>query len=106
MLAGPLGLPEALLRGAGLLLLPFLGLLALAAGRQRPARPLVWSIVLLNGLWVLASLLLLAGGWLAPTAAGYAFVVLQALLVGLFAELQALGLRRGAAAWPAEGRRA
>jgi hypothetical protein len=33
-------------------------------------------------------------GWVAPTWLGYAFVLVQAVVVALFAELQFFGLRR------------
>ena len=33
-------------------------------------------------------------GWIAPTVIGYAFIVFQAVVVGAFAELQYVGLRR------------
>jgi hypothetical protein len=63
-----------------------------------PSRgPLVWAVILCNAVWVADSLLLLMSGWVQPTALGTAFVLAQALLVGLFAELQALGLRRSPA---------
>jgi hypothetical protein len=98
LVADPLGLPAALLRGAGLALLPFaacVGFLGLRGGISRPA---VRAVILLNALWVAASLVLLLGGWVAPTALGYAFVIAQAAAVALLAELQYVGLRRLAAA--------
>jgi hypothetical protein len=36
---------------------------------------------------------LLIGDWVDPTSLGYGFVIAQAVAVGLFAELQVLGLR-------------
>ena len=33
-------------------------------------------------------------GFVAPTLLGYAFVIAQAIVVGVFAELQFIGLRR------------
>jgi hypothetical protein len=45
-------------------------------------------------LWAAASGLLLASGWVAPTALGYAFVIGQAAVVALLGELQYVGLRR------------
>ena len=41
---------------------------------------------------------LLASGWLSPSGLGIAFIVGQAVIVGLFAELQFIGLRRSTAA--------
>ena len=48
-------------------------------------------------LWVAGSVGLLLGGFVAPTVLGYAFVIFQAVVVGVFAELQVMGLRRSAA---------
>jgi hypothetical protein len=101
-MASLLQLPADLLREVGLLLLPW----ALAVGwlgtRAGPPRAAVRVVIALNGLWVLASALLLVGGWLAPNALGYAFVIGQAVVVLALAELQLFGLRRsGPAAMPA-----
>lgn len=89
-----LGLPAALLRGAGLSLLPFAALLVWLARRRSPARLLVWAVIAYNALWTVDSLWLLASGWVSPTLLGYAFVVAQALAVALLAGWQYLGLRR------------
>src|SRR3954466_12474058 len=97
-LAGPLGgwfhLPVALLREAGLFLLVFGGGLAWATTRPALPRLLVQGVVLGNALWAVASLLLLPSGLVAPNALGGAFLVAQALVVGLLAALEAAGLRR------------
>ncbi|WP_437961192.1 hypothetical protein WME76_17205 [Sorangium sp. So ce119] len=93
-LAGVVGLPEALLRWSGASLLPFAAIVAWLGTRERPARAAVLAVVVANALWVIDSVLLLALGWVEPTALGYAFVAAQALVVALFAEAQALGLRR------------
>ena len=89
-----LGLPPLLLRVAGLALIPFAMLLAWMARRERLPRWSVWSVVAVNALWALDSLLLLATGWVEPTWLGTAFVAGQALIVALFAELQASGAKR------------
>ena len=75
LLDGLLGLPAALLRGAGLVLVPYVAFVVLVATRGDIARPAVWSIIAANVLWAAASGLLLASGWVAPTALGYAFVI-------------------------------
>lgn len=93
-LSGPLGLPEALLRGAGLVLLPFAAGVAWLAARPSLPRAGIWAVIVANALWAVDSVLLLAGGWVAPTGLGWAFVLVQALAVAGFAELQWLGLRR------------
>ena len=91
-----LGLPEVLLREAGLLLFPFAALVFWSATRERIPRPLVWIVVLSNALWAFDSILLLLSSWVAPTALGQAFVLAQAVAVALFAELEFFALRRTA----------
>lgn len=93
-LAGPLGLPEPLLRWVGLGLLPWAAFVGLVGWPAIPARRAAWAIVVLNGLWVLDSLLLAAGAFgLAPTGLGIALILAQAALGGGFAVAQALALR-------------
>ena len=93
-LAGPLGLPAVLLRVVGLALVPFVGFVGWLAIRTQPPRGAVRAVIGLNAAWVATSVLFLGSGWVDPTALGYAFVVSQALVVALFAQLQILGLRR------------
>ena len=93
-------LPVALLRGAGLALVPFALTLAWLSARPQIPRGWAWAVIIANVLWTVDSLLLPAIGWFAPSALGTAFVVAQALAVALFAGLQYVGLRaldRGAA---------
>ena len=98
LLTGLLGLPVALMRDAGLLLVPYVALVAFVGTRETISRPAVQAIIALNVLWVAGSIGLLVSGWVAPTALGYAFVIAQAIVVGVFAELQFIGLRRSEAA--------
>ena len=93
-LAGITGLPPGLLRGAGLVLLPFALGVAWLAHRDPVPRSGVGAVIALNGLWALGCVALLAGGPLTPTALGYAFVLLQAAAVALLAVAQAAGLQR------------
>jgi hypothetical protein len=97
LLAGPLGLPAGLLQGAGLVLLPYAAMVLWLARRPAPAAWAVWAVIGVNALWVADSLLLLASGWVAPTALGTAFVLAQALAVGGFAAAQGVGLARSRA---------
>lgn len=100
--AGPLStwlaLPAGLLRGAGLALLPFAAAVVFVATRARIPRAPVWAVVAMNALWVLQSAILLASGPVEPSFLGFAFVVVQALVVAAFAELEVVGLRRAATA--------
>ena len=98
LLEGLLGLPAALLRGAGLVLVPYVAFVIYAGTREAVSRPAVWTIIAANVLWAVASALLLVSGLVAPTALGYAFVIGQALVVALLGELQYVGLRRPMAA--------
>jgi len=95
-LAGWLGLPVGLLRGAGLVLIPFVLLVAWAASREQAPASVVWAIIAMNGAWVIASVGLLLSGLVQPTGWGYAFVIAQAVIVGAFAELQIIGVRKAA----------
>jgi hypothetical protein len=93
-LSGVLGLPETLLRIAGLVLLPYAGFIGWLGVRETIQKPVAWAVVLGNALWVADSLLLLVSGWVVPTSAGYAFVIAQALVVLMYAEFQYVGLWR------------
>ena len=98
LLTGLLGLPVALMREAGLLLVPYVALVAFVGTRQAIPHGVVRAIIALNIAWVAGSIGLLMSGIVAPTVLGYAFVIFQAVVVGVFAELQFIGLRRAQAA--------
>ena len=97
LLTGLLGLPVALMRESGLLLVPYVALVAFVGTRETISGRAVQAVIALNVLWVVGSIGLLTSGWVAPTALGYAFVIAQAVAVGVFAELQFVGLRRSQA---------
>ncbi|GIG69916.1 hypothetical protein [Phytomonospora endophytica] len=66
----------------------------LLASRPRPPRGLVWAMVVVNAVWVVdTAVLLIAQVW-PLTAAGVALMIVQAVAVGVFAELEYVGLRR------------
>jgi hypothetical protein len=90
------GLPAALLHGAGLFCVAYAVLVAWLGTRDALWRPAVWTVISGNALWVLGSLELLSTH--APTPLGRACVIAQALLVGLFAQFQFMGLKRSQAA--------
>ena len=96
--AGPLsdllGLDATFLRGIGLFLLAFTAFVWRVSARTAPPAGAVWAVVAVNVAWVLGSLALAALGLGSPSTAGTVWVVLQAAVVGLFAELQILALRR------------
>jgi len=89
-----LALPTALMREAGLVLVPYVVLVGAVA--SRPATPVatVTAIIAINAAWTAASVLLLVGGWVTPTLLGVAFVMAQAIAVGAFGVIQYLCLRQ------------
>ncbi|WP_224245390.1 hypothetical protein [Hyalangium gracile] len=97
-LEGLLGLETALLRTAGIILIPFGALVLYFAAKPHVSHRAVWFIVTVNLLWVVDSILLLVTGWAEPTLLGYLFTVGQALAVTVFAGLEYAGLRRSAPA--------
>ena len=94
VLEGWLGVPSALLRYAGISLLPFALVVAYLARRQDLSTAGVWAVIAANALWALDSVALLFTGWIEPTMLGYAFIAFQAVVVALLAELQFVGIRR------------
>jgi hypothetical protein len=94
-LLGPLlQLPSHLLFYCGLIFLPIALFVGYTAQRPTISRAAVWSIIAINTIWVLESFAILLVGWVTPNSLGTAFIVFQALVVGLFASLQYLGLQQ------------
>ena len=93
-LAGLLDVPATLLRYAGIALIPFVGYVFYLSRRASVAPASVWLVIALNVAWVIASGVLLLSGQIQPNAIGYAFVIVQAIAVAAFAEMQYVGLRR------------
>lgn len=94
--ANPLGdlldLPVMLLRIAGLIIVPYVGFLVFVATRS-PIMPIaVWAVIGANLLWTAGSIIVLLSGKVDPNALGVVFVLVQAGVVALFAELQFLAL--------------
>lgn len=93
-----LELPASLLFWAGLALVPFVAMLVVVARRETVSRLVLIDIIAINALWVVGSFALLLSGMVSPNLLGILFVAAQAVTVGLFAELQFIGLRRAAVA--------
>lgn len=92
---GPLlDLPDVLLREVGLFLLAYAALVGFIGARRRMHRLAVWAIVITNTVWTFDSIALLFTGWVQPNLLGQAFIVMQAVSVGVIAGLQFIGLRR------------
>jgi len=87
-----LGLPAALLLYSGLSLFPIAAFMLWVATRRDIPHPGAWLVVIGNAAWVIGSVAVLAG--LSPTTLGYAFVIAQAVVVALLAELEYAGLRK------------
>ena len=83
-----LALPSALLFETGLFYLAYGALVAWAASRPEPPRPLVLLFAFGNIGWALLCVAALAEPWLHPSFAGGAWIALQALVVFAFGELQ------------------
>lgn len=92
-----LGLPSALLFWAGVALVPFVAMLAMIARSGRAPGWMIVEIIVVNFAWVAGSLFVAFGPAFAPSLFGQVFVVTQAAIVAVFAELQIIGLRRTSA---------
>jgi hypothetical protein len=97
-LAPLLNLPEALLRETGLFLIAYAALVGWLGTRSSMPRVLVGIVIAGNAAWTLGSIALLFSGAVMPNLLGEAFVAIQAVATGVFAELQYIGLRRSAGA--------
>ena len=89
-----MGLAEGQLHGLGLMLLLFSGYLVWLATRVQVRRSVVIGVIAADWAWVVGSILLvlLVGGKLAVT--GLLLIVAVALVVLVFAVLQASGLKQ------------
>jgi hypothetical protein len=87
-------LPAPLLFESGLVLIPFAVLVGFLATREEPWRAGVWIVIALNAFWTLVSIALLFTSWITPNLLGSIFIAAQAAAVGVFAELEYVGLRR------------
>jgi hypothetical protein len=91
-LAPLFGLPEPLVRIAGLALLPLAAFIGWLATRPNPPRAFVWVVILGNLFWTVESFITLAQSQ--ATALGTAFVSAQAVAVLGLAMLEYVGLRK------------
>jgi hypothetical protein len=98
MLAPLLNLPEALLRETGLFLIAYAALVGWLGTRATMPKALVAIVIAGNAAWTIVSIALLFSGAVTPNLLGEAFVALQAIAVGAFAELQYIGLRKSGGA--------
>jgi hypothetical protein len=96
--AGPvsdlLGPDAALLRGIGVFLLVYGAGVALLATRRAISPAGTKAVIALNIIWTLASVAAVVTGAAGFTTIGAIWAIAQALVVGVFAELQITGLRK------------
>lgn len=97
-LAPLLNLPEALLRETGLFLVAYAALVGWLGMRPSMPKPLIAIVIAGNAAWTVASIALLFSGAVTPNLLGELFVAVQAIIVGVLAELQFIGLRRSGGA--------
>jgi hypothetical protein len=98
MLAPLLNLPEALLRETSLFLIAYAALVGWLGTRSSMPKMLVGTVIAGNAAWTLGSIALLFSGAVTPNLLGEAFIAVQAIATGVFAELQYIGLRRSGGA--------
>jgi hypothetical protein len=94
-------LPEAFLRNTGLVLVVYAALVSYLGTRSIMSKTAVWAVIAVNAIWAIDSFILLMSGWVSPNLLGQALIVMQAVAVGVFAELQLIGLRKSESAAPA-----
>ncbi|MGA2058098.1 MAG: hypothetical protein ABSG88_22680 [Bradyrhizobium sp.] len=93
-LAPLLNLPETLLRDAGLFLIVYAAFVGWLSTRTGFPKILVVAVVAGNAAWTLSSIALIFSGAVTPNVLGEIALAMQAIIVGILAELQFLGLRR------------
>jgi hypothetical protein len=92
VLDGPLGTSAPVLVGVGVFLVAFAAVVWVVATRPEISRPAVWTVIALNLVWVVESVVFATGD--ALTGVGTVLVVAQAAATVLFADLEFVGLRR------------
>ena len=92
VIAPIINLPSDLLLTAGFALMPWMLALLWLARSAEVSRPGVHGVIAVNIAWVLGSIAVLF--IFAPSAFGYAFVIAQAVAVGVLTELQIIALKR------------
>lgn len=97
-LAPLLQLPEVLLLESGLFLIAYVALIGWLGLRATMPKLLVLAVIIGNAAWTLGSIGLLFSGAVSPNLLGQLFIAAQAIAVGVFAELQFMGLRKSRAA--------
>ncbi|MFI7637098.1 hypothetical protein [Nonomuraea sp. NPDC049400] len=89
-----LGPGAGLLREIGAFLLVYGAAVGLLAARRTISPAATWAVIALNIIWTLGSIAAVVTGAAAFTTIGAIWAIAQALVVGVFAELQITGLRK------------
>ncbi|MFG1684765.1 hypothetical protein ACGFNP_31705 [Nonomuraea sp. NPDC049269] len=89
-----LGPDAGLLREIGVFLLVYGAAVGLLASRRAISPVATKAVIALNAVWTLGSVLAVVTGVAEFTTIGAVWAIAQALVVGVFAELQIMGLRR------------
>jgi hypothetical protein len=97
-LAPLLNLPEVLLREAGLFLIAYAAFVGWLGTRASFRKILAAAVVAGNAAWTLSSIALIFSGTVTPNLLGEIMLAMQAVVVGILAEMQFIGLRRSGAA--------
>jgi hypothetical protein len=98
LLAAKLGIPPAVLVVAAVALVASSVWLARLSLQDTASRRVLQAVILVNLLWAVDSIALVAFGIIEPSRAGIALVVAQAATAAMYAGLQQLGIRRSLAA--------
>jgi hypothetical protein len=88
------GMPAFYLQVLGVILLPYTAFIGYGATRPALDRRIAWISTIVDALWAIDSLILLATGFLLLTTTGWWFVLIQALIAADFAIVQYAGMRR------------
>ena len=96
-----LNLPEQLLLPVGVFLIGYAAFVGWLGSHTAMPRALLLVVIIGNFGWTVASFILLFSGAVSPNLLGQIFIAAQAVAVGVFAELQFVGLRKSGAAQPA-----
>ena len=89
-------IPEGILFYAGLALLPTAAFMAAVARGAIHKTVGAAAVIGGNVVWVVASVALMIGDWIAPNGLGLAFIGVQAAAVAVLAALEAYALRHAA----------
>lgn len=94
LLSDLLGPDAAPLRGIGAFLLVYALGVGLLAARETVNPAATMTVIALNTVWAIGSILAVVTGVIEFTTIGALWAVAQAMVVGLFAAVQLVGLRR------------